>query len=172
MYIYLTLVGLSMTSDDIQIAKLPLEDTPQLRWRRAALVVGLTLMVSAPGCAFLAQEHQVQLTSSNFFWRVEGSPCAPLGADRFRGVPRRSSVTTYDGVTFERYGGVMVCTHRTKIFGGAPVRFPVCKFDQPDYLAVRAQGQERFYDLTMGRAAAVGVVNGKVRCVVSQKFDL
>jgi hypothetical protein len=135
-------------------------------------VVGLTLMVSAPGCAFIAQEHQVQLTSSNFFWRVEGSPCAPLGADRFRGVSGRSSVTKYDGVTFERHGGAMVCTHRTRIFGGAPVRFPVCKFDQPDYLAVQAAGQERFYDLTTGRAAAVGVVNGQVRCVVAKPFEM
>jgi hypothetical protein len=172
MYIYSTLMGLNMTSDDIQIMKLPMEDTPQLRWRRAALVIGLTLMVSAPGCAFLAQEHQIQLTSSNLFWRVEGNPCAPLGADRFRGASRSPSVTTYDGVTFERHGGVMVCTHRTRILAGALVRFPVCKFDQPDYLSVRAAGQERFYDLTMGQAAAVGVVNGQVRCVVSQKFEL
>lgn len=54
----------------------------------------------------------------------------------------------------------------------APVRYPVCKFDAPDYLSVRLAGQERFYDLTMGRAATVGVVNGQVRCVVTPPFEM
>jgi hypothetical protein len=66
----------------------------------------------------------------------------------------------------------MTCTHRTDEIGGVPVRYPVCKFDSPDYLAVTAAGQERFYDLTMGRSAAVGVVNGEVRCVVAPRFEM
>jgi hypothetical protein len=71
-------------------------------------------------------------------------------------VQRAPSVTPYDGTFYERHAGGMTCTHRTEEIGGVAVRYPICKFDQPDYLAVSVGGQERFYDLTMGRSAASG----------------
>lgn len=161
-----------MTSQNIQIVKLPLEEPAKGRWRRMAMVVGLTLLVSAPGFFVVAREHYSNLVAADRFWRVDGRPCAPLSAKAFWAVSRPPSLTPYDGAVYGRHGGGMFCTHRTEPVGGAPVRYPVCKFDSPDYLSVRLAGQERFYDLTMGRAATVGVVNGQVRCVVAAPFEM
>lgn len=161
-----------MTSSDIQIIKLPLEAPTRGRWRRIAAVVGLTLLVSAPGFLVVAREHGAKLAATAAFWRVEGPPCAPLSAARFHDVQRPPSVTPYDGAVYMRHGGAMTCTHRTETIAGTPVRHAVCKFDKPDYLGVAAGGRERFYDLTMGRAAAVRVVGGQVRCVVADKFQM
>lgn len=161
-----------MATEDIQIVKLPLEEPPRGRWRRVALVAGLTLLASAPGFMLIAQDAHARKAAEGAYWRVEGQPCAPLDAARFRDVQRPPSVTPYDGATFERHGGGMVCTHRTDEIGGVAVRYPVCKFDSPDYLAVAVGGQERFYDLTMGRSATIGVVNGQVRCVVNSGFEM
>jgi hypothetical protein len=161
-----------MASEDIQIVKLPIEEPARHQVRRMALILGLTVMVCAPGFAMIVHDQQSKRAALDAFWRVEGRPCAPLDPERFRRVSARASVTPYDGARFERHGGAMTCTHRTDEIGGVPVRYPVCKFDSPDYLGVTAAGQERFYDLTMGRSAAVGVVNGEVRCVVAPRFEM
>lgn len=161
-----------MASEDIQIVKLPIEEPVRHQVRRVALILGLTVLVCAPGFAMIAHDQQSKRAALDAFWRVEGRPCAPLAPERFRRVSARASVTPYDGARYERHGGAMTCTHRTDEIGGVPVRYPVCKFDSPDYLGVTAAGQERFYDLTMGRSAAVGVVNGQVRCVVAPSFEM
>jgi hypothetical protein len=161
-----------MASEDIQIVKLPIEEPARHQARRVALILGLTVLVCAPGFAMIVHDQQAKRAALDAFWRVEGRPCAPLDPERFRRVSARASVTPYDGARFERHGGAMTCTHRTDEIGGVPVRYPVCKFDSPDYLGVMAGGQERFYDLTMGRSAAVGVVNGQVRCVVAPPFEM
>ncbi|MET3665149.1 hypothetical protein [Caulobacter sp. 1776] len=161
-----------MASEDIQIVKLPLEEPVRHQARRMAMILGLTLLVCGPGFAMLVYDQQAKRAALDAFWRVDGRPCAPLDPGRFRRVSQRASVTPYDGARFERHGGAMTCTHRTDEIGGVLVRYPVCKFDSPDYLGVTAGGQERFYDLTMGRAAAVGVVNGQVRCVVTPAFEM
>jgi hypothetical protein len=161
-----------MASEDIQIVKLPIEEPVRHQMRRMALILGLTVLVCAPGFAMIVHDQQSKRAALDSFWRVEGRPCAPLDPERFRRVFARASVTPYDGARYERHGGAMTCTHRTDQIGGVPVRYPVCKFDSPDYLAVTAAGQERFYDLTMGRSAAVGVVNGEVRCVVAPRFEM
>ena len=161
-----------MPADDIQIVKLPLEEPSKGRLQRMAVVVGATLLVSAPGFIVMARDHHQRVTQAASFWELDGKPCAPLAEARFRDVWRKPSVTPYSGAVYERHGGAMTCTHRTETIGGAPVRYPVCKFSSPDYLAVTAGGQTRFYDLTMGRAAAIQVVNGEVRCAVAPKFEM
>ncbi|MDR6626447.1 hypothetical protein [Caulobacter segnis] len=161
-----------MTSDELHIAKLPLEESARWRWRRLLLTVGLTTVVCFPGFALLVHDQEARRTAGNAFWEVEGTPCAPLAAERFRDVQRAPSRTNYDGVLFERHGGAMTCTHRNDRIGGVALRYPICKFNAPDYLAVSVAGQERFYDLTLGRAAAVRVVNGQVRCVLTPNFEM
>ena len=155
-----------------EIVKLPLDEPRRGRARRIVLIVGLTALVSAPGLWLVARSNDAKLAASAAFWRVEGTPCAPLDAKTFRGIQRAPSVTPYDGVVYERHGGGMMCTHRTETIGGGPVRYQVCKFQSPDYLGVIANGPERFYDLSMGRAAAIQVVNGQVKCVVAAKFEM
>jgi hypothetical protein len=161
-----------MTDQDIQVVKLPLDEPVRHRVRRTVVVIGLTMLVSAPGFWLIAKDRNSAAKSAAAFWRVEGRPCAPLDAAAFKGVQRAPSVTPYDGTIYERHAGGMTCTHRTKEIGGVAVRYPICKFDQPDYLAVSVGGQERFYDLTMGHSAAVQVVGGEVRCVVTPRFEM
>src|SRR6218665_1187472 len=144
MYIYLALMRLSMTSDDIQIVKLPLEEPLRGRWRRIALVLGLMVRFSAPGVLLIAQDQRSKAAAGKAFWRVEGRPCAPLDAETFRRRTSRASTTAYDGATYVPHAGGMTCTHRTDEIGGAPVRYPICKFDGPDYLGVTVGGQARF----------------------------
>lgn len=161
-----------MASDDIQIIKLPLGDRRRGLWLRAAGVVVLTVLVSSPIVVAMEREQNAKLAAIEAFWRVEGRPCASLSAARFHAVSRPPSAAPYDGAVYARHGGGMFCTHRTDRIAGGEVRYPVCKFDSPDYLAVSTGGQERFYDLTMGRAAVVGVVDGEVACAVVPKFRM
>lgn len=161
-----------MASDPFQIIKLPLEASSRGRGLRVAAVAGLTLLACAPSVLLMVRDHAARAAATDAFWRVEGRPCAPLSAERFHDVQRPPSVTAYDGAVYARHGGAMLCTHRAKTIDGVAVRYPVCKFDSPDYLGVTVAGQERFYDLTMGRSAAVGVVNGQVRCVVTPGFGM
>ena len=161
-----------MTSNELHIARLPLEESARWRWRRLLLTVGLMTAICFPGFALLIYDQESRRTASNAFWQIEGTSCAPLSAERFRDVQRSPSRTDYDGVIFERHGGAMTCTHRNDRIGGVALRYPICKFNAPDYLGVSADGHERFYDLTMGRAAAVRVVNGEIRCVLTPKFAM
>ena len=161
-----------MASEDIQIVKLPLEESSRGRWRRVAVVVGFTVLVSTPGFVVIARDQQAKAEAAVSFWRLKGPACAPLSAARFRDVQRAPSATVYDGVLYERHGGTMMCTHRTEAVAGAPVRRPVCRFNSPDYLGVTVNGRERFYDLTMGRAATVEIVDGEVRCAVRSRFEM
>lgn len=161
-----------MASDDIQVIKLPLDPPRRGRWLRVVGVVGLSLLVSSPIFVAMAREQNAKLAATEAFWRVEGRPCAALSAARFHAVSRPPSATPYDGAIYARHGGGMFCTHRTERIAGAEVRYPVCKFDSPDYLAVATGGRQRFYDLTMGRAAAIGVVDGEVACAVVPKFRM
>lgn len=161
-----------MASDDIQVVKLPLEEPLRAQRRRLVVTIGASLLASAPLFVVVIGSRHAQVEAIDAFWRVEGRPCPPLSAERFHNVSRPPSVTPYDEARFARHGGAMTCTHRTDPIDGVAVRYPVCKFSAPDYLAVTAAGQERFYDLTMGRAAAVGVVNGQVKCAVVAKFEM
>lgn len=161
-----------MSSQDIQVVKLPLDGPLRGRRLRMAAIVGLTVLLSSPVFVATAREQNAKVAATEAFWRVEGQPCALLSAVRFRAVSRPPSATPYDDAVYARHGGGMFCTHRTDRIAGADVRYPVCKFDSPDYLAVSMAGRTQFYDLTMGRAAAIGVVNGEVACVVVPKFRM
>lgn len=157
-----------MAFEDLQIVKLPLEETPQERWRRLTLVIGLMALVSVPGLWLLMQDQQARRSAGNAFWGVEGPPCAPLSPVDLRDRRKRPSFSSYDGMQFERGGGSMVCTHHARRIGEAS--YAVCKFDAPGYLVVSAAGQGHFYDPGEGHAAAVGLIDGQPRCVLTRHF--
>jgi hypothetical protein len=66
----------------------------------------------------------------------------------------------------------MTCTHLSDRIDGAKVRYQVCKFNAPNYLAVAAGGRQWFYDIAGGRSAAVTVIDNKVRCVLIPPFRM
>ena len=161
-----------MTAAEIFVVRLPLDESPRWRWRRLLLTVGLTSVIYFPGFALLAHDHEARRTASNAFWRVEGNPCATLSPDRFGDAPRARLRIDYDGVLIARRAGAAACTRRSDRVDGVTLRYPVCKFAAPDTLSVSVAGQQRVYDLRGGQAATISVVNGQIRCVLSEKFQL
>jgi hypothetical protein len=161
-----------MTPDSFHIQRLKIEQPAHRRWRQIGVVSALMALASLPVLHAAVRGERAKFVAQEAYWTVSGRPCQPLSADRFKGVSSPPSVTPYGGVIYQRHGGGMTCRHRTDEIGGVAVRYPVCKFSSPDYLGVIANGQERFYDLTMGRAASTSVINGKIRCVETSKFEM
>jgi hypothetical protein len=161
-----------MTPEGFHIERVKIEEPARRQRLRASVALALTALASLPIFHAVAQHARADAAEHNAYWNVSGQPCQPLAPERFTAVSTPPQVTTYDGIVYQRHGGAMTCTHRVETIGGAPVRYPVCKFTAPDYLAVVADGRETFYDLTMGRAASVAVVNGQVRCGVTAKFAM
>ncbi len=146
---------------------------PTRGWRIWVLgVVVVTALIVLPIVHIAIRARQAETAAQDAYWKVDGPACQPLAPERFAGVSTPPTVTTYDGTTYQRHGGAITCTHRVEKIGGLEVRSPVCKFSSPDYLSVTSNGQQTYYDLTMGRAASVGVVNGQVRCAVTGKFEM
>jgi len=160
-----------MATDQVRIGKLPLEGRAPRRWRWAVVAIGFAVLIGA-GLQVMARHDRAIQAQRDAFWRVEGPPCAPLEPMAFRSLRRLPQATPYDDVLFRRLGGAMTCTHLIDRTGGKAVRYPVCKFGAPDYLVVSIGGRDQFYDLTGGRAAAVEVRSGKVRCAVIPPFRL
>jgi hypothetical protein len=160
-----------MATDQVRIGKLPLEGRAPGRWRWVAVAIGFAVLVGVVVQVVARHDRAVQ-AQRDAFWRVEGPPCAPLEPLVFRSLRRLPQATPYDDVLFRRLGGTMTCTHLIDRTGGAKVRYPVCKFGAPDYLVVSVGGRDQFYDLTGGKAAAVDVRDGKVRCAVVPHFGM
>jgi hypothetical protein len=161
-----------MTSEGFHIEQVKIAEPARRRWVRLGVTFGLTALASVPIFLAVALHEREAVARHDAYWAVSGQPCQPLARERFVRVSTPPQVTPYDGTLYQRHGGAMTCTHRTETIGGVAVRYPVCKFSSPDYLAVVVDGRETFYDLTMGRAASVGVVNGQVRCTVTPKFEM
>lgn len=161
-----------MTPEGFHIERVKIAAPGRVQRRRAAVALVLTGLASLPIFQAVAQHTREDVAEREAYWSVSGQPCQPLAPERFASVSTPPQVTAYDGTIYQRHGGAMTCTHRVETIGGASVRYPVCKFTSPDYLAVVADGRQSFYDLTMGRAASVAVVNGQVRCGVSAKFAM
>lgn len=140
-------------------------------WRWVAIALGLAALV-ALGAEITARRDRAEQARRDAFWRVDGPPCAPLDPKIFRGLGHYPQVTPYDETLYRRAGGAMTCTHLVDRIGGEKVRYQVCKFNAPNYLAVAQGGRERFYDLGGARSAAVTVIKDDVRCVVIPPFKM
>ena len=157
-----------MTTDDVQIGKLSLEGRKPSLWLWGAIAIGFAIL-AAGGWEIMARHDRAEQAARDAYWRVDGPPCAPLEPVLFKSLRRLPQATPYDETLYRRLGGTMSCTHRIDQVGGAKVRYPVCRFSGPDYLAVSQGGQDRYYDLTGAKSASVTVGDGKVRCVVTSR---
>lgn len=159
-----------MATDQVSVGGPSREGRGRRLWCWAAIAVGLVAFV-ALGAEIIARRDRAEQARRDAFWRVDGPPCAPLDPKVFRGLGRYPQVTPYDETLYRRAGGAMTCTHLVDEVGGAKVRYQVCKFDAPTYLAVAQGGREWFFDLG-ARSAAVTVVKDKARCVVIPPFKM
>jgi hypothetical protein len=129
-------------------------------------------LVCLPGIWLVINDQTQAAADEAAFWSLTGPPCPPLAKDRFHRSSRPPHRTVFDGVLFERRAGHMMCTRRPYPHRATDERFPTCRFTSPDYLGVVAGGQERYYDLTGGRSARVGVLDGHIRCVLTSRFRM
>ncbi|UAL11431.1 hypothetical protein [Caulobacter segnis] len=160
-----------MATDQVRIGKLPLEGRAPSRWRWAPIVLGFAALIGV-GAEVTARHDRAERARRDAYWRVDGPPCAPLDPTIFRSLRRYPQATPYDEILYRRAGGTMTCTHLVDRIGGEKVRYPICKFNAPDYLAVSLGGRDRFYDLTAARSAAVTVIGNEIRCVVIPPFRM
>lgn len=160
-----------MATDQVRIGKLPLEGRAPSRWRWLVIAVGFAAMIGVGG-QIMARQDRAEQARRDVYWRVDGPPCAPLDPAIFRSLPRYPQATPYDETMFRRAGGTMTCTHLSDRIEGAKVRYQVCKFNAPDYLAVSLGRRDWFYDLTGARSAAVTVIRDKVRCIIIPPFKM
>ncbi|MDB5455994.1 MAG: hypothetical protein JWP92_1579, partial [Caulobacter sp.] len=121
-------------------------------------------LVSLPGLWLVWNEQGQAAAADAAFWSMTGPPCEPLAKTRFYKSSAPPSQTVYEGVLFQRRAGHMMCMRRPYPGRAAEDKFPACRFTGPDYLGVSAAGRESYYDLTGGRSARVGVLDGKIRC--------
>ncbi|WP_143324326.1 hypothetical protein [Caulobacter sp. FWC2] len=160
-----------MATEQVRIGKLPLEGRAPSRWRWVAIALGFAVLIGV-GFEVMQRHDRAVQAQRDAFWRVDGPPCPPLEPLIFKSLRRLPQATPYDDVLFRRLGGTMTCTHLIDRAGGAAVRYPICKFNAPDYLVVSIGRRNQFYDLTGGRAAAVDVRDGQVRCAVIPPFRM
>lgn len=147
-----------------------LESLLRIPWRWAAMAVVAVALLGL-GAAIVARRDRVELARRDAFWRVDGPPCAALDPKVFRSLGHYPQVTPYDETLYRRAGGAMTCTHLVDRIGGKKVRYQVCKFNAPNYLAVGQGGREWFFDLG-ARSAAVTVIKDEARCVVIPPFRM
>lgn len=159
-----------MATDQIHGGGLPLEGRAPGPWRWAAMAV-CALALLGLAAAAVARRDRAEQARRDAFWRVDGPPCARLDPKVFRGLGYYPQVTPYDETLYRRAGGAMTCTHLVDRIDGQKVRYQVCKFDAPNYLAVGQAGREWFFDLG-ARSAAVTVVKDEARCVVIPPFRM
>lgn len=160
-----------MATDQVQAGGPPLASRALNPWRWAAIAVGLAALVGL-GAEITARRDRAEQARRDLYWRVDGPSCAPLDPKVFRSLGHYPQVTPYDETLYRRAGGAMTCTHLVDQIDGEKVRYQVCKFDAPNYLAVAQGGREWFFDLGGTRSAAVTVVKDKVRCAVIPPFKM
>jgi hypothetical protein len=159
-----------MVADWISVRARAREGRLPRPWRWAAIALGVAALV-ALGAEITAHRDRAEQARRDAFWRVVGPACAPLDPKVFRSLGHYPQVTPYDETLYRRAGGAMTCTHLVDWIGGEKVRYQVCKFNAPNYLAVGQGGREWFFDLG-ARSAAVTVIKGEARCVVIPPFRM
>lgn len=159
-----------MITDEVSVSGPAREGRGRRLWRWAAMAIGVAVVVGL-GAEISARRDRAEQARRDRFWRVDGPPCAPLDPKVFRSLGHYPQVTPYDETLYRRAGGAMTCTHLVDRIGGEKVRYQVCKFNAPNYLAVGQGGREWFFDLG-GRSAAVTVIKDEARCVIIPAFQM
>ena len=106
---------------------------------------------------------------------VNGAPaCPPIPRSAYsaRGYAARERATPYDGVTFARQFGHMMCADVDTRGWWGLVSHPACQFTSANAIRVKAGGTEAFFEPGPGRLATVSVERGRVFCELAGKFTL
>lgn len=107
-------------------------------------------------------------------WAGPGVACPGLSAAAYRaaGYAGRERATDYEGVTFARQFGHLMCADADTPGGFGVLTHPVCQFTSPTAIRVRTAEGEAFFAPGPGRLATVSVEEGRASCALGGKFTL
>jgi cbb3-type cytochrome oxidase subunit 3 len=103
-------------------------------------------------------------------WSLDGPPCPVVTPATYAAVPGAPKATTFEDASFEYRVGHMMCVHRPDARGWG--EHPVCQFTGPVLLGVKVPGTQAFFAPPSMSAARVGVVDGKIGCVLIPPFKM
>lgn len=141
-----------------------------LRLQTGGILGVLLLAASIPALAV----HQTWSSQQALrkVWNITGPPCPPLSAP-LPAAPWIPRGFTYEGVSFERRFGHVMCTAPPKTALLTPETYTVCQFTGPDRLRVTTTAGKVFaFKPGVGHPATVTVRDGRVSCVLGGWFRL
>jgi hypothetical protein len=97
------------------------------------------------------------------YWDVQGSPCPVLTGSAFAAQTMRpDQAYDYDGVTFTRAFGWMIC--------GQQRARRICQFTNPGIVKVTTGKHDVYFAPGIGQPATVSEQNSQARCVTGANF--
>jgi hypothetical protein len=105
-------------------------------------------------------------------WAGDRPGCPALSATAYaaKGYPAGERATVYDGVTFTRQFGHVMCGDADDRGALGFLTHPVCQFSGPAAIRVRAGGTEAFFEPGVGQLATVSVERGRAQCALGGMF--
>jgi hypothetical protein len=139
-------------------------------WLQTAGMVGVLLLVASIPALAVRQTWTSQ-QALRAAWNIAGPPCPPLtpAGSLSAWFPREF---TYEGVSFERRFGHVMCVAPPKTGFINPEVYSVCQFTGPDTIRVTTAGKAVAFKPGVGQPATVTVRGGRVSCVLGGWFRL
>jgi hypothetical protein len=128
------------------------------------------LAVVGFGLAWNSSAHHRQELAQG--WIGDRPGCPPISAAAYaaQGYAARERTTLYDGVTFARQFGHLMCQD-VDIRGAAGfLSHPVCQLTGPAAVRVKAGAKEAFFAPGVGQPVTVSVEHGQATCALGAKF--
>jgi len=131
----------------------------------AAAIVGTFLILNSSYHRNLARTQG---------WVADGPPCPSLSAAAYaaKGYAARERATVYDGMTFTRQFGHVMCADADTRGGAGFLTHPVCQYTSPTAIRIRTAGGEAFFEPGPGALATVSVEHGRAACAIGGRFTL
>ena len=107
-------------------------------------------------------------------WIGDGPPCPAItqAVYRARGYVAHERATDYDGVTFARQFGHMICKDVDTSGGFGLLTHPACQFTSPTAIRVTSGARAAYFEPGAGRLATVSLEKGRAACAMSGQFTL
>jgi hypothetical protein len=130
----------------------------------------LALAMIAVILAVNAGYHHDKELAEGWAGDLPGCPALSAAAYAAKGYAAHERPTIYDGVTFTRQFGHVMCADADTRGALGFLSHPVCQFTGPAAIRVRAGGTEAFFEPGVGQVATVSVEQGRAQCALGGKF--
>ena len=144
------------------------------RGLRVIWMVGLGVAASGVA-AFLAWDlgFEGRLNKAHVAeWSVTGPPCPAVSAPWVQSLQlHQRTPLAFEGLNGFMAAGAVNCTENDHVGGRAVPSYPVCQFNAPFVVGVRAgAGPMTYFQPGMGKPVTVSLRDGKVSCVMGARL--